>query len=68
MNAETVGEHTVKYEDKALREGIVHMLKGNSSKPVWVAVSRHNQLVFAWLYYYYMSSSGGDVNTGEQLH
>ncbi|XP_040908244.1 piezo-type mechanosensitive ion channel component 2 [Toxotes jaculatrix] len=34
MNVETVGEHTVKFEDKALREGIVHMLKGNSSKPV----------------------------------
>lgn len=34
MNAEAVGEHTVKFEDKALREGIVHMLKGNSSKPV----------------------------------
>uniref|UniRef100_UPI0037E7B47C piezo-type mechanosensitive ion channel component 2 n=1 Tax=Semicossyphus pulcher TaxID=241346 RepID=UPI0037E7B47C len=34
MNAETVGEHTVKFEDRALREGIVHMLKGNSSKPV----------------------------------
>ncbi|XP_035513016.1 piezo-type mechanosensitive ion channel component 2 [Morone saxatilis] len=34
VNAETVGEHTVKYDDKALREGIVHMLKGNSSKPV----------------------------------
>lgn len=34
MNAETVGEHTVKFEDKALREGIVHMLKGNNSKPV----------------------------------
>lgn len=34
MNAETTGEHTVKFEDKALIEGIVHMLKGNSSKPV----------------------------------
>ncbi|XP_041801905.1 piezo-type mechanosensitive ion channel component 2 [Chelmon rostratus] len=34
MNAETVGEHTVKFEDTALREGIVHMLKGNSSNPV----------------------------------
>uniref|UniRef100_A0A8C4H770 Piezo non-specific cation channel R-Ras-binding domain-containing protein n=1 Tax=Dicentrarchus labrax TaxID=13489 RepID=A0A8C4H770_DICLA len=29
-------QHTVKYEDKALREGIVHMLKGNSSKPVLI--------------------------------
>uniref|UniRef100_A0A7N8XGX8 Piezo-type mechanosensitive ion channel component n=1 Tax=Mastacembelus armatus TaxID=205130 RepID=A0A7N8XGX8_9TELE len=29
----TVGEHTVKFEDKALREGIIQMLKGNSSKP-----------------------------------
>ncbi|KAI3357269.1 hypothetical protein L3Q82_015721 [Scortum barcoo] len=36
MNAETVGEHTVKFEDKALREGIVHMLKGNSSKPLLI--------------------------------
>ncbi|GAA6220059.1 piezo-type mechanosensitive ion channel component 2-like [Lates japonicus] len=34
MNAETVGEHTVKFEDKALREGIVCMLQGSSSKPV----------------------------------
>ncbi|XP_035801250.1 piezo-type mechanosensitive ion channel component 2 isoform X1 [Amphiprion ocellaris] len=34
MNAETVGEHTVKFDDKVLREGIVRMLKGNSSKPV----------------------------------
>ncbi|XP_028266562.1 piezo-type mechanosensitive ion channel component 2 [Parambassis ranga] len=34
MNVESVGEHTVKYDDEALREGIVHMLKGNSSKPV----------------------------------
>lgn len=34
MNAETTGEHTVKFEDKALIEGIVHMLKGDSSKPV----------------------------------
>ncbi|XP_067447829.1 piezo-type mechanosensitive ion channel component 2 [Thunnus thynnus] len=33
MHAETAGEHTVKFEDKALMEGIVHMLKGNSSKP-----------------------------------
>lgn len=61
MNAETVGEHTVKFEDKALREGIVHMLKGNSSKPVWVAVSRHNQMFFTWLYYYCLSSSGVEM-------
>lgn len=37
MNAETAGENTVKFEDKALRESIVRMLKGNSSEPVWVA-------------------------------
>ncbi|XP_029291030.1 LOW QUALITY PROTEIN: piezo-type mechanosensitive ion channel component 2 [Cottoperca gobio] len=36
MVVETVGEHTVKFEDNALREGIVHMLKGNSSKPVFI--------------------------------
>uniref|UniRef100_H3D382 Uncharacterized protein n=1 Tax=Tetraodon nigroviridis TaxID=99883 RepID=H3D382_TETNG len=36
MNAETTGEHTVKFEDKALIEGIVQMLKGNSSKPVMI--------------------------------
>ncbi|XP_037629066.1 piezo-type mechanosensitive ion channel component 2 isoform X2 [Sebastes umbrosus] len=36
MTAETVGEHTVKFEDNALREGIVHMLKGNISKPVLI--------------------------------
>uniref|UniRef100_A0A3B4ALG8 Uncharacterized protein n=1 Tax=Periophthalmus magnuspinnatus TaxID=409849 RepID=A0A3B4ALG8_9GOBI len=29
----TVGEHTMKYEDMVLREGIVQMLKGNSSNP-----------------------------------
>ncbi|XP_062282616.1 piezo-type mechanosensitive ion channel component 2 [Scomber scombrus] len=34
MHVETMGEHTVKFEDKAMMEGIVHMLKGNSSKPV----------------------------------
>lgn len=34
MNAETAGEHTVKFEDKVLREEIVHMLMGNSSRPV----------------------------------
>lgn len=34
MNAETKGEHTVKFEDKTLREGIVHMLKGNSTEHV----------------------------------
>uniref|UniRef100_A0A8C9XL98 Piezo non-specific cation channel R-Ras-binding domain-containing protein n=1 Tax=Sander lucioperca TaxID=283035 RepID=A0A8C9XL98_SANLU len=33
MTLQTVGEHTVKFEDEALREGIVHMLNGNSSKP-----------------------------------
>ncbi|XP_031142000.1 piezo-type mechanosensitive ion channel component 2 [Sander lucioperca] len=36
MVVETVGEHTVKFEDEALREGIVHMLNGNSSKPVLI--------------------------------
>ncbi|XP_034551393.1 piezo-type mechanosensitive ion channel component 2 [Notolabrus celidotus] len=34
MNAEAVGEHTVKFEDNALKDGIIHMLEGNSSKPV----------------------------------
>ncbi|XP_028308279.1 LOW QUALITY PROTEIN: piezo-type mechanosensitive ion channel component 2 [Gouania willdenowi] len=34
INPETIGEHTVKFEDRALREGIVRMLTGNSSKPV----------------------------------
>uniref|UniRef100_A0AAV2LVJ1 Piezo non-specific cation channel R-Ras-binding domain-containing protein n=1 Tax=Knipowitschia caucasica TaxID=637954 RepID=A0AAV2LVJ1_KNICA len=34
MNPEAVGEHTVKYEDPSLREDLVQMLKGNSSKPV----------------------------------
>ncbi|KAM4738104.1 piezo-type mechanosensitive ion channel component 2 [Anableps anableps] len=36
MNVEAVGEHTVKFEDKALRDGIVQMLKGNSNKPVMI--------------------------------
>lgn len=40
MVPETMGEHTVKFEDKALKDGIVHMLKGNSSKPVWVFSSQ----------------------------
>uniref|UniRef100_A0A673XM72 Piezo-type mechanosensitive ion channel component 2-like n=1 Tax=Salmo trutta TaxID=8032 RepID=A0A673XM72_SALTR len=31
MNVETVGEHTVKYEDRALRDQIVQMLKGTRS-------------------------------------
>ncbi|XP_014846584.1 PREDICTED: piezo-type mechanosensitive ion channel component 2-like isoform X1 [Poecilia mexicana] len=34
MNVEAVGEHTVKFEDMVLRDGIVQMLKGNSNKPV----------------------------------
>ncbi|KAG7224331.1 hypothetical protein INR49_004638, partial [Caranx melampygus] len=34
MNVESAGENTVKFQDEDLREGIVHMLKGNSSKPV----------------------------------
>ncbi|KAM6924897.1 piezo-type mechanosensitive ion channel component 2 [Xenentodon cancila] len=34
MVVESVGEHTQKFEDKALMDEIVHMIKGNSSKPV----------------------------------
>ncbi|XP_041859109.1 piezo-type mechanosensitive ion channel component 2 [Melanotaenia boesemani] len=34
MNVEATGEHTAKFNDKALRDGIVHMLKGSNSKPV----------------------------------
>ncbi|XP_053705319.1 piezo-type mechanosensitive ion channel component 2 [Synchiropus splendidus] len=34
MNAETVGENTVKFEDKTLKDGIVRMLQGNSSAPI----------------------------------
>ncbi|XP_078144364.1 piezo-type mechanosensitive ion channel component 2 [Centroberyx gerrardi] len=34
MVVETVGEHTEKYEDEALRHGIVRMLRGSSSIPV----------------------------------
>ncbi|XP_015233211.1 PREDICTED: piezo-type mechanosensitive ion channel component 2-like [Cyprinodon variegatus] len=36
MNVEAVGEHTVKFDDKALRDGIVQMLKGNSNQPVMI--------------------------------
>ncbi|XP_043986054.1 piezo-type mechanosensitive ion channel component 2 [Gambusia affinis] len=36
MNVEAVGEHTVKFDDMALRDGIVQMLKGNSNKPVMI--------------------------------
>ncbi|XP_027880624.1 piezo-type mechanosensitive ion channel component 2 [Xiphophorus couchianus] len=36
MNVEAVGEHTVKFDDVALRDGIVQMLKGNSNKPVMI--------------------------------
>ncbi|XP_053092056.1 piezo-type mechanosensitive ion channel component 2 [Pangasianodon hypophthalmus] len=34
MNAETIGEHTVKYEDKELQNNLVQMLKGTRTKPV----------------------------------
>ncbi|XP_008287485.1 piezo-type mechanosensitive ion channel component 2 [Stegastes partitus] len=34
MNAETMGENTMKFDDKTLREGIVRILKGDSSRPV----------------------------------
>ena len=34
MNAETMGEYTVKYEDRRLRDEIVQMLKGNRSNVV----------------------------------
>lgn len=34
MNAETMGEHTVKYEDNRLRDEIVQMLKGSHSNVV----------------------------------
>ncbi|KAM4570603.1 piezo-type mechanosensitive ion channel component 2 [Fundulus diaphanus] len=36
MNVEAVGEHTVKFDDRALRDGIVQMLKGNSDKAVMI--------------------------------
>lgn len=36
MVVESVGEHTMKFDDKALMDGIVQMLKGNHSKSVWV--------------------------------
>lgn len=39
MVVESVGEHTVKFDDKALMDGIVQMLKGNRSKSVWVTVT-----------------------------
>ncbi|XP_062314285.1 piezo-type mechanosensitive ion channel component 2 [Osmerus eperlanus] len=39
-HAESVGEHTVKYEDQALRDGLVRMLKGTHSEPVII----HNLL------------------------
>lgn len=34
MVVEAAGEHTVKFEDRALMDEIVRMIKGNSSKPV----------------------------------
>ncbi|KAK2840910.1 hypothetical protein Q7C36_012489 [Tachysurus vachellii] len=34
MNVETIGEHTVKYEDKDLQHNLVQMLKGTRTKPV----------------------------------
>ncbi|XP_043104872.1 piezo-type mechanosensitive ion channel component 2 [Puntigrus tetrazona] len=34
MNAETTGEHTVKYKDNVLREELVSMLRGTRSRPV----------------------------------
>ncbi|KAK3566022.1 hypothetical protein QTP86_024184, partial [Hemibagrus guttatus] len=34
MNVESIGEHTVKYEDKVLQHNLVQMLKGERTKPV----------------------------------
>ncbi|MGH0171583.1 UNVERIFIED_CONTAM: hypothetical protein FKN15_061480 [Acipenser sinensis] len=34
MNAETVGKHTVKYEDKEMMDQIVQMLRGSRKEPV----------------------------------
>ncbi|XDV31269.1 hypothetical protein PO909_033991, partial [Leuciscus waleckii] len=34
MNAETAGEHTVKYEDSVLRDELVSMLRGTHSRPL----------------------------------
>lgn len=34
MNAETIGEYTVKYEDTKLQDNLVQMLKGTRTKPV----------------------------------
>ncbi|XP_039538846.1 LOW QUALITY PROTEIN: piezo-type mechanosensitive ion channel component 2 [Pimephales promelas] len=35
MNAETAGEHTVKYEDSVLRDELVSMLRGTHSRPLY---------------------------------
>uniref|UniRef100_W5MGR7 Uncharacterized protein n=1 Tax=Lepisosteus oculatus TaxID=7918 RepID=W5MGR7_LEPOC len=34
MNAQTAGEHTVKYEDQRTRDELVHMLRGTRGQPV----------------------------------
>ncbi|MBN3325162.1 PIEZ2 protein, partial [Atractosteus spatula] len=34
MNAQTAGEHTVKYEDQRMRDELVHMLRGTRGQPV----------------------------------
>ncbi|KAI5094834.1 piezo-type mechanosensitive ion channel component 1, partial [Silurus meridionalis] len=34
MNAETIGEHTVKYKDKVLQDNLVQMLNGTRTQPV----------------------------------
>ncbi|XP_064156489.1 piezo-type mechanosensitive ion channel component 2 isoform X4 [Anguilla rostrata] len=36
MNVEAVGEHTVKYDDRKLKDEIVQMLQGTRSEPVFI--------------------------------
>lgn len=42
MNAETAGEHTVKYEDSVLRNELVSMLRGTHSRPLYVFLKHLN--------------------------
>ncbi|XP_056321992.1 LOW QUALITY PROTEIN: piezo-type mechanosensitive ion channel component 2 [Danio aesculapii] len=42
MNAETAGEHTVKYEDRVLRDQLVAMLRGTRTQPLYTLLT-HTQ-------------------------
>ncbi|XP_066558966.1 piezo-type mechanosensitive ion channel component 2 [Amia ocellicauda] len=58
MNAQTAGEHTVKYEDKGMRDEIVQMLQGTRSQPV---------ILSALLPKFIRAPSGPEAKIGHRL-